>query len=86
MSAAGPAAARGEPPTAAGHHCPLCGGSFAQEEHCSICPMTAYCNTLCCPHCGYAYVERSSVVDLIRRLFGRRARRARGGPAGGHRG
>ncbi len=50
------------------HRCPLCGGRFAEEEHCSICPMTSYCHTLCCPNCGYSFVERSSVIDFSRRV------------------
>ncbi|MEE9291710.1 MAG: hypothetical protein V3U83_02155 [Acidobacteriota bacterium] len=55
-------------PIAAIHRCPLCGGRFAQEEHCSICPMTAYCHTVCCPNCGYSFVERSSLLDLSSRI------------------
>lgn len=81
MSAAIPAAARREPVTAVLHRCPLCGGTFAEEQHCAICPMTRYCHTLCCPNCGYSYVERSSLVDLVRHLVARLRRRA--APGGG---
>jgi hypothetical protein len=43
--------------------------------------MTRYCHTLCCPNCGYSYVERSSLVDLVRHLVARLRRRA--APGGG---
>ena len=81
---AGTAAGRLEPPTALEHRCPLCGAGFAEEEHCSSCPMTSYCHTLCCPNCGYSFVERSSIVDFVRRLARRwRPRRDTGGNARG---
>ncbi len=70
---------------AARHRCPLCGGTFAQEQHCSICPMTDYCHTLCCPNCGYTFVERSSVIDGTRRIAGW-LRRAIGRRSGGDHG
>jgi hypothetical protein len=62
---------RREPATAVEHRCPLCGGTFAEETHCGVCPMTSYCRTLCCPNCGYSFVESSSVVDLVRRVVAR---------------
>jgi hypothetical protein len=62
---------RREPETAADHRCPLCGGGFAEQHHCSVCPLSARCHILCCPHCGYSFVERSGVVDFFRRLFRR---------------
>jgi len=81
---AGAEAPRLEPPTAVDHRCPLCGAGFAETQHCSACPMTAYCHTLCCPNCGYSFVERSSLVDFVRRLA--RSWRGRPGRGGGARG
>lgn len=69
MTGAGPAAARSEPPTAVSHRCPLCGGTFAEEPHCSVCPMSRRCQILCCPNCGYSFVETSTVVNLFRRAL-----------------
>ena len=78
---------RREPVTAVEHRCPLCGGTFAEEGHCRSCPLTAHCRTLCCPNCGYSFVESSGVVDLLRWVAGRlRGRRRPGGAPGGHRG
>jgi hypothetical protein len=62
---------RREPPNAMEHGCPLCGGRFANEQHCSVCPMTNYCHILCCPNCGYTFVERSSLIDFARRIVAR---------------
>ena len=54
--------------------CPLCGGRFPGRASCpSGCPMARSCRTLCCPHCGYRFVQDSAVVDLVRRVFRRRA-------------
>jgi len=50
--------------------CPLCGGRFPGWEACqSGCPLSGSCKTLCCPHCHYRFVERSTVVDWLGRLF-----------------
>lgn len=56
------------------HRCPLCGGTFAEEQHCSVCPLATHCHILCCPHCGYSFVEKSGLVDFVRRLLGRWSR------------
>ena len=80
MSAA--PALRSEPENAVDHRCPLCGGTFAEEHHCGVCPMSAGCHILCCPHCGYSFVVKSSLVDVVRRLWGRLAR-VRGSARGG---
>ena len=73
-------AGRREPETGVDHRCPLCGGTFAEEAHCSVCPMSRHCQILCCPHCGYSFVETSTVVTLFRRAL----RRLRGrGPSEG---
>ena len=78
-------ATRREPPTAASHRCPLCGGTFAEEPHCSVCPMSRRCMILCCPNCGYSFVESSTVVNLFRRalrFLGRRGPEDREGDRG----
>jgi hypothetical protein len=55
--------------------CPLCGGKIkdsSENEHCPSCPVAKHCKILCCPHCGYEFVEDSAIVSgitgLIRRL------------------
>lgn len=58
--------------------CPLCGKSIetsSDREHCPSCPVAKQCKILCCPHCGYEFVEDSALVSgltgLIRRLRGK---------------
>jgi hypothetical protein len=58
--------------------CPLCGGKIkdaSENEHCPSCPVAKHCKILCCPHCGYEFVEDSALVSgltgLFRRLRGR---------------
>jgi hypothetical protein len=48
--------------------CPLCGNRFEEGENtaCSACPMGKECGTICCPNCGYQFVERSWIVDTWR--------------------
>jgi hypothetical protein len=43
--------------------------------------MTHYCHILCCPNCGYTFVERSTLIDFMRRIGARivRAYRRRTG-------
>jgi hypothetical protein len=52
--------------------CPLCGYTFEVEEstHCSACPMQKKCTMVCCPHCGYSYVEESRLIERLRRRGG----------------
>ena len=56
--------------------CPLCGGTIpADRSRCGGgCPMAMNCRILCCPHCGYGFVEDSIVITGIGRLM-RRLRR-----------
>lgn len=61
-------AATGNAITAPEHDCPLCGLHFAEGAvHCGGCPLNASCGTICCPRCGYEYVDRSATVDLFHR-------------------
>ncbi len=50
--------------------CPLCGTDFAENEHegCPACPVNRFCRVVCCPHCGYEFVEDSWVVERLRDL------------------
>ncbi len=50
--------------------CPLCGARFPGKEACPAgCPMARACQSYCCPNCHYRFVERSRVVDLLRRVI-----------------
>lgn len=59
--------------------CPLCGEVFSSDRsHCaSGCPMAANCRVLCCPACGYQFVEDSLVISGAERFL-RWIRRGRG--------
>ena len=60
-------------PAAPHHDCPLCGCDFEEgAAHCGGCPLNQACGTVCCPRCGYEFVDRSATVDWLRRM----ARRA----------
>ena len=65
------------------HDCPLCGLHFAEgAAHCGGCPMNAACKTICCPRCGYEYVDHSATIAwmgraaraLLRMFDGKRER------------
>ncbi len=59
--------------------CPFCSYRFTGGEPACppSCPSGASCSLVRCPRCGYHLVdeERSSLVKLFNRLFGRRIRR-----------
>ncbi len=58
--------------------CPLCGLKFRQGvEHCVACPARSACEVVCCPRCGYQFVERSALIEWIERWW-HRLRRAAG--------
>lgn len=65
------------------HGCPLCGNRFTEGgARCTGCPIHGVCATICCPRCGYQFVERSVVVEAMqgfragaRRWLGRWRRR-----------
>lgn len=56
--------------------CPLCGFRFPKghQKECRGCPLGgSRCrNVLCCPNCGYGFIETSALVEWLRRLFRRR--------------
>ncbi|MGQ9859068.1 MAG: hypothetical protein ACUVS3_10325 [Thermodesulfobacteriota bacterium] len=58
--------------------CPLCGFRFPRDsaKPCAGCPMgKAHCQRLiCCPHCGYGFVESSAIVEWVKKLLRRRSR------------
>jgi hypothetical protein len=62
---------RPEPSTEApsARRCPLCGGNVPNEhDHCAgACPFAKNCRILCCPSCGYEFVEDSAVVRGVTR-------------------
>jgi|YelNatPaOPRAMG01_1025707.scaffolds.fasta_scaffold00496_28 uncharacterized protein (DUF2225 family) len=55
--------------------CPLCGFRFSAKEAkaCSGCPLgRGKCQkVICCPHCGYGFVEESSLVEWVKRIWNR---------------
>ena len=59
--------------------CPLCGAkaSFGSSA-CAVCPLGSRCEVLCCPNCGYEFVEKSVVYDFFQGLFRRLRRRPSG--------
>ena len=50
--------------------CPLCSNEFPSDrEHCAAgCPLAKGCRVLCCPSCGYEFVEDSAVASGVGRL------------------
>jgi hypothetical protein len=54
------------------HKCPLCGGVVpADRDHCAAgCPLAKGCRVLCCPSCGYEFVEDSAIASGVSRLVG----------------
>ena len=58
--------------------CPLCGGPVSTDgDSCpSGCPMAKKCKMICCPNCGYEFVEDSAIVSGLGRLW-KRIRRKR---------
>ena len=50
--------------------CALCGCRFTHGERvCSACPMSAGCELVRCPNCGYQFPRSSRIVDAARRLW-----------------
>jgi hypothetical protein len=68
-----------EPDRAEPRICPLCGAraSFGSSS-CAVCPMGSRCDVLCCPNCGYEFVEKSVVYDFLQGLFRRLRKRLSG--------
>jgi hypothetical protein len=43
--------------------CPLCGTLVEPgRDACRSCPVGPNCTVLCCPGCGYRFVERSAIL------------------------
>lgn len=56
------------------YKCPLCGFEFARsDEKCHVCPLASknHCNVLCCPNCSYSFSEESSLVNWLKKKFGK---------------
>ncbi len=52
------------------HECPMCRRRFqstAMGCH-RGCPVASHCGALCCPHCGYEFVDSSRVEARFRKL------------------
>ena len=52
--------------------CPLCGQRFSRDcKSCADCLMGGSCDRLCCPSCGYSFVdgESSAVVGWLKKLL-----------------
>lgn len=57
--------------------CALCGGRFVcGDKVCAACPVSAGCDLVRCPHCGYQFPRSSKIVDAARRLWHRLRRTA----------
>lgn len=49
--------------------CPLCGMAFTHgEQVCGSCPLSAGCDIVRCPSCGYSFPRTSWIVEWVRRL------------------
>ncbi len=67
----------GSPPATRGYgamKCPLCGSEFSREEAgeaCQHCPLKS-CNLVCCPQCGYQFVDEKQARERLKRLLGKK--------------
>ncbi|HZI93043.1 MAG TPA: hypothetical protein VFE84_02265 [Patescibacteria group bacterium] len=59
-----------------GWACPLCGAMVTEDQAaCGACPVSKVtgraqgCGVLCCPRCGYRFVERSGWLESLSRLW-----------------
>ena len=75
---------RAEGPFRAPQICPMCGAAVgAGAEACESCPISSGCEVLCCPRCGYRFVERSVIWEFFRSLASRFSGRRASGRTGG---
>ena len=59
--------------------CPMCAAPAAEmHEACAGCPLAKGCTVLCCPRCGYQFLERSATVNLLVSLWGSARRQLTG--------
>jgi hypothetical protein len=58
--------------------CLLCGVRFTHSERvCASCPLSARCDVVACPRCGYQFPRTSWLVERARSLIAR-LRKGRG--------
>jgi hypothetical protein len=50
------------------YDCPLCSTDFEDAKCHDSCPFSSGCAMVRCPRCGYEFVEKSSIVTMIRRV------------------
>lgn len=51
-------------------HCPLCAARIEDSRtRCAACPAGIACESICCPRCGYRFVDRSLTFDFFRGLI-----------------
>jgi tRNA(Ile2) C34 agmatinyltransferase TiaS len=56
--------------------CALCGNRFTHGDLvCGACILSAGCQVVRCPRCGYQFPRDSTLVAWVRRLFRPRARK-----------
>jgi hypothetical protein len=53
--------------------CPLCGIDFSGAACHSSCPLARGCAMVRCPRCGYEFVGRGRLAQLLSTLFQRRS-------------
>lgn len=51
--------------------CPLCQHKFEGRTACHGCGMMAGCQLICCPQCGYEFVESSKTVSFFKEMLGK---------------
>jgi Fe2+ transport system protein FeoA len=57
-------------------HCPLCGFEFEKHDTpCArSCPLSKFCNLICCPNCHYEFPPETQPLGWLRALFHREKR------------
>lgn len=52
------------------HECPFCRRTFPETSMACHggCPMASHCGALCCPHCGYEFIDTRSVASRFERI------------------
>ncbi|MBI2082138.1 MAG: ferrous iron transport protein A [Deltaproteobacteria bacterium] len=51
--------------------CPLCQREFDEQNACRGCGLRKGCQLWRCPYCHYEFVEKSSLIDFLKRIGSR---------------